>query len=278
MKLKYQFTLLLKRQEFWITFLLMLLFSIAGFVASCIAFYGKDLSMLISGDQLFIGLSTNSFATVLQLMLPLIVGLPFCDSTFVEKQSGSLQIILPRFGSAKKYYLSKAIVAFASAFFVVFVPLLLNILLNTITFPATSLRDFTNFASNDAWQHSEFVRELALFPSLLVRHPQLYNIVANFLLACFSGMASVFVYACSFFIKKYRILVMAIFFFVYQGISLLSWTTGSKGFNIAFYDYFFAYSPNPGRSPLNLILLLVAFAGVIAFMAYKGIRKLENAL
>ena len=73
--------------------------------------------------------------TLYFFLLPLLVCIPFSDSFFTDKKSGYSRNILTRV-SNKKYYLAKSISVFLVGSSVAILPLLLNLFISAMYFPA----------------------------------------------------------------------------------------------------------------------------------------------
>jgi len=71
-------------------------------------------------------------------MFPFVVILPFSFSYFEDKETQTYNFYVSRMGK-KNYILSKAIVSFCGSFLIIFIPFLLNMLLNHITYLETKI-------------------------------------------------------------------------------------------------------------------------------------------
>jgi hypothetical protein len=276
MRLRYQFRLLGARYEFWIALLAMTLFSVYAFLAHCVSYYGENHYFLLSADQLFIGRATNSFALPLRLIIPLIAALPFADVYFGDKQRNTLPVVLYRYDDVKAYYFSNLFIVFLSSFIVIFIPLLLNMGLNAITFPVSSIRNFAGNQANDTWHHAAFIDEYILLPSLLIQHPYVYNFVFAIFQSIFAGLAGVFVFSFSFYIKRNKILVTSSFFIIHSVLDIISIALPSIGVNLSFLSYLFAYELSAAKQPLIFLVLLSALLLSIIISGVKNKRILED--
>lgn len=276
--MKAQLKLLLKRPEFGITMLLMCCFSIGIFILNCIMNFHSNIDNVLSADQFYIGRSTLPLSPLLALVLSIVIAFPFSDSYFDEKQKNTLPVILTRYKSASNYFISKAFIVFFSAFIVVFIPFMLNIILNSIAFPSESLVDYSRLSSDQTVYYiKDFVQNI-LFPDFFVKYPQLYNILFCLALSLFLGLGAVLIFCISFFVKRSRILVIASFFIISNIISIVSNVTMSVGINIDFYNYLFSYNIEENKYLLVFGFELFFILLAIFILSKKAIHKMENII
>jgi hypothetical protein len=238
--------------------------------------FSQDRLELLSADQLFIGRS-NIYSITIRLLLPLIAVIPFADSYFVEKKNNLLPVLISR-SSRRQYYFSKLFVVFISSVIVIAVPLLINMMLNSIAFPVSSLRDSTGWSSDETWYRDAFLEDRILFPNLFILHPYLYNFVFTAMLSLFSGLVGVFSYAASYFVKKNRVFVIALFFIINSVLELLSFVTEDFGVVIAPFKYLFAWDVTLGKSMMTFAMIVLVTLSAIVIMTGRSIKKLEDVL
>ena len=276
--MKFQFKLLFKRPELGLIMAFMFLISIGTFAVDCIQCYNSNINSLVSSDQHYIGRTTWDLHTVLIALIPLIVSIPFADTYFEENQKNILPILITKYKNTKSYFISKALVVFFSAFLVIFFPLIFNIILNNITFPAETVKDYSNLSTDQTVYYiEEFVSQI-LFPNLFVKHPQLYNVVFCFALSLFSGLFSVLTYCISFFVKQSRILVLVAVFIINNIITIISDFTDDIGLNIDFFNYLLSYDLSDNKNLIVFAVCTLALLGNIIYLSKNAILKLNNII
>lgn len=255
----------------------MCLVSVTVFCISCLPYYGLDFIAVPAADQLYIGRGTTDTAYILRALLPLIVTLPFADSYFCEKKKNTLPVLLTRYKSTAAYFFSKGMAVFFSAALVVFVPFLINMLLNLIAFPTASVADYTNVSTDQTIYYVEPYITNGLFPRLLALHPYLYNCLFWIAISLFSGLLSVTAYVISYFVRRNRIWVLVSVFILNNLIALASDLCVPK-LNFAFFNYLFAFDQSEGKKLWMFFLLLAVLILVVAVLSHKAIAKLDNVL
>lgn len=204
---------MLNKRNFWIAMFLWLFYCIISYAYSLYLYRGWDVSSTLNAASLFIGnTDTAPFCKYFLIMFPFVVILPFSFSYFEDKATETHTFYTTRIGK-KNYILSKAIVCFCGSFLIIFIPFLLNMLLNQITyFENENTYDHVRFSAiycksfiNDAPVNGS---KMFLYP-LYIKYQILYNIIYTFMISIFSGILGLFAFACSLKIKKYKILIFA---------------------------------------------------------------------
>lgn len=273
--MKFQMKLLWRTPAFWLTMGLMCLLSVGVFCLLSLPIYGMEFIAVPSADKMYIGRGKLDVTYILRALLPLVVTLPFADSYFSEKKKNLLPVLLTKYKTPASYYFSKSAAVFVSAALVVFVPFLLNMLLNLIAFPFTSLGEGTNLSTDYAAYYVEPYINNALFPRLLVLHPYLYNILFCIAISGFAGLLGTAAYILSYFVKRSRIWVLVSVFIANNFLTLLSEMVEPK-VNFAFFNYLFAYDVSEGKKLWVFFLLLAVVLAVLAVLSRRAVLKLDN--
>jgi len=277
MVIKLQLKKLFYQKEFYFSFFLMLMISIASFVLNCFRYFGEDMSNLISYNQLAIVSDSNSLSQILRYMIPLTAALPFAGSYFYEKKNNILPVVLTRTKNNKQYYYSTLFIVFLASFIVIFVPMLINLLLNAMTFPAECIRN-TNWQTYEDYYYLKAHGEYILFSNTYVNHPLLYNLIFLSELSVFSGIIGVFTYNMSFYIKKNQYLVFALFFIISNVIEIISGALQSLNINIAYFDYLFAGREIVSKSVPAFIFMVLLLGCSIVFTIPGILKKLKDCI
>jgi len=258
----------------------MLLVTLGDFVYRCIEFWGTPTNMLVAGNQLFVGAAYSNGGFFLLILLPFIAAIPFSDVYFMEKKYSIIYMTITRFGSRRKYYLISAMFVFLSAFTITFIPLVINAVLTSITFPYDSLREFSNSWAGQAYLYNiENAGSRIPFSSLFIQSPYLYNYVIAFMISLFAGVVGVFAYVFSYFIKKRRIIVYMSFFVIYQCITFISsYTSRFFNINISLLSYLFFFDSSPNKNITVFCIASGLLFIIILCMAIRGMQKLKNVI
>jgi len=135
-------------------------------------------------------------------------------SYITDKSNSILPALQTRCG-VKIYYLAKGIACFIGGFIVFFIPLLLSIILNNITFPQSGITFLGDLydANYDAGIVGSMVlkstRWLGIwFPKLFLFNEEVYNILYLLIFSLAMGVFGLFTYSLSFIIKKQKILLL----------------------------------------------------------------------
>lgn len=203
-----QFIAMLRKKSFWIAFDTILLYTFAVYIMNIMNCIGHDVSSIFDSSYYFLGSYYNDYLELFSLAFPILVVLPFSFTYFEDAESHNLQFIQSRVGKSN-YVIASAIVCFWGSFIVIFIPFLLNIILNYITFPQNDVTVFGVKESYAYWLHlygEEGIPRFA-FLDLFIYNQNLYNLLVALLLSGFAGLLGVFAYTMSFYIKKYKLLL-----------------------------------------------------------------------
>lgn len=207
--IKTQFHLMLSKRNFWIAFFLMLFYSLGTYLYYVFHYRNMELSTIHTAGALFIGSNQCIFDNYFRILFPFIVALPFSFSFFDDRQIQCDNFFVTR-TNRKQYLFSKAIVNFLGGFFVIFIPFIINLLLNYFTFPDNEntfygVKFFGSFHNNMLVNGTDTI--ILPFFRLYLDKLWLYNIFYAIFIALFAGILSLFAFATSFFFKKVKALI-----------------------------------------------------------------------
>lgn len=230
--IKLEFKHLFSRKEFYYTFSIMIILSASAFLIFCGELYGRDISELYPANQIWMSFShyTNMISGLLYFfLLPIVASVPFSDTFYCDKSCGVYKVIFTRY-ERKLYVFAKGIVVVISAFFIIFIPLLANQLLSFLISPFKSPINITNLPS-----YIPIRTNGMLFPELYKSNPYIYNFVFMLIPSGVGSVLALVSYAVSFYVKKSRLLVVAIPAVVYILYNFLSSLLLSPKYALAYY-------------------------------------------
>ncbi len=272
----FQLNLVFKKRSFLFAFSAALLFSVLSFVLACFNYYGHEINEIPSAEKLFLwGSDSDAVFLMLYYIMPVLCVLPFADSFITENERNMLPVFLPRVG-VKKYLSGKLLAVAVSAFLVVCVPLLLNLVLCMITFPV-EINNFSQISADQAWYFSPFRMEKLLFPAATISHPYLLCLISVILTGIFCALMAVLSCEFSFFFCRSRVLILALFFIVNTLLTILSSVAGSEKIScFAPFYYLTLFNSEDGKAlwflPLLFFVPLVLIA-VLCLPCAKRIKK-----
>jgi len=142
-------------------------------------------------------------------MFPFVVILPFSFSYFEDKETQTYNFYVSRMGKRIIYFQSDC--KLLRFFLIIFIPFLLNMLLNHITYLENE-----NTYRGIRFSHiycSSFINDAPVNNSKMFLYPLyikcqiLYNIIYTFMISIFSGILGLFAFACSLKIKKHKVFI-----------------------------------------------------------------------
>lgn len=269
-KLKFQMRLLCSRREFKFALLFTIMLCMAIFILDCSTYFGKDISQVVSADQLFIGRATSKYSFIFRLLVPLVITIPFVDSYFCERKNNILPIILIRCKNRRTFYWSKLIAVFFSAVSVVLIPQVIHQILLLVAFPMESIIDYSNWSTDQSSYYSH--NQQILFEKIFIENPYLYNVVFFVSLSTIFGFIAILLFNISFFIKKTRLLILTLPIIIVNLLEIVSVPLLEMNFNISIMDYLFSYDLSPAKQS-NIIIFGVTFIMISNIILSFAIKK-----
>lgn len=261
--------LLFHKRSFKVCCYLVLLYVLLTYLHYVFLFIGEDVSNMYSAATLYAGRYGVRYYGYFIRIYPLFIVFPSAFLFLTDRNSGICPLFQTRTGVAQ-YYWAKVAAGFIGGFFVIFIPFLIGLLLNIITFPLHSPAIIENWGTFTE-EYNEFVRDY-LFASLYVKHPYGYMVLLLFWFSAFSGILSSFLIAISFSIKKYKVfLLLPVYLIITASIIL----TNQFPFHTYLMFYVFACDLNT-KSALYFLLLLTAFVMSTIHLTFRQIRKYDQ--
>lgn len=222
-----QMRLMLNRKEIKIIYLINMGYVLLTYFYYVIHYWGEDVSTVPSPSAVFALLTTSIFFDVYISIVPFLVVFPFAMSYIDDKRNYILPIMQVRSG-VRVYYVSKAVTCFLGGFFSFFIPMMIGILLNILTFPQsgiTFLGDCFDVNFNAAITGADVLigtKWAGLwFPLLFIKSPDLYNVLFGIFFSMATGIFSTFIYVVSFMVKRQKLTLLLPFFLIISVLSII---------------------------------------------------------
>lgn len=222
--LNFQLKTMLNSKGFNISILIMCIYAVAVPIFYAVQFTNHDINEVPAAYSFFIGSSLCEIPNrIFYTLTPLMVAFPFADSYFTDSQNKTIYSVLSRC-SKNNYYYGKLICVYISGFLVVFIPLIMNYLINFAIFPVDSTVEF--YKGFGQIQNQLYLQRYLdnggsiFFKHLFFTNQYLYEIVYLFIASFFAGLFSVIIFQFSFFYKGNRIMLNSLFFIVFNVVDL----------------------------------------------------------
>lgn len=272
-----------RRKTFQFAFALMLALSIIFPIYNVIKYWGCYEYALPSADTLYIGNGGGECWEYLQFVFPFIIVLPYSFSFLNENKSGVACYVQTR-GGRKHYYYSQLITCFLGTAVIFFIPLLFNILLNSILFPINGNDYVSTYNAYDRnWVTTilgrGFYRETLfqgyVFKKVAIVHPQLYNLLYAVWTSVASGIMGMFAYSVSIILQKNTISLFIanfLFFSIFTVLDRISEESNlfSVYINTNLTDYLSNGHFNHGLVyPIYILFLLCELIVAVLIIKYR---------
>ncbi len=275
-----QMRLMINKKEFQITYIINAGYVLLTYLYYVIYYWGDDVSTVSSSSAVFSLLSKSVFFDLYISIVPFLVVLPFAMSFVDDKKNNILPGLQVRSG-VKAYYISKAVACFLGGFFSFFIPMMIGMLLNVLTFPGsgiTFLGDYFDMNFDAAVTGADVLirtRWAGLwFPRLFISSPDGYNILFCTFFSIAMGISSTFLYIVSFFIKRQKLLLMLPFFLIVSVLNIMD------EFNMEHPPYvcfkvmqYITVNAMYGKDPLYIYFFLLLMILVSVFGINRQIQR-----
>ncbi len=224
---KTQLRIMVEKKSFKIGFTIMILLACLtplNYVLEAVI-HEDDISLLVSREYAYI-FNAYSYLTLYTIFLiPILSFFTFSLSYVTDRKCGYDFIMISRKGS-RSYYISKYFCCLIGGFCIVFIPALVNILINFLFLPSTQTDLFNDNVYNHLYgvlSNSDLdqnIKQYYIFEyNMIIEHPFLNNLCAALCMGVVSGVSSVSTFVASFFIKeRYAFLsVLASYFILFFG-------------------------------------------------------------
>lgn len=211
--IKIQLCLMIHKVGFQLSFTIVFTYCISSYLKNLIMYTKLDISNFYSANFLYCGNGYATFWGIFQALFPFLVVFPFSFSYIDDLHVNIVPYVNGRMNN-KYYYIGKLLTSFIGGFIIIFIPFLLNLILCNLTFSENNNTLFGPYnlvtyneciTGKDVYIHTSY--KGMSFLHLYIKSPFLYNILYLFILSIFSGTLSTFATACSFLIKKHKVVV-----------------------------------------------------------------------
>lgn len=221
--IKTNFEILFKRKNFWLVLLLMLVVAIGIYVVDLYKYAGYNIDNVPDANSLFYLDCIRNYSTYILTVFPILATIPFADIHAKDCVNGTNLLCVMR-TKRRQWYYAQALVVFLGTFIALFVPSMLNLILNNITFPDNGLYEMSGFEYSEFYfgsiQGTNWVKETLqkgwLLRGIMYQSPFLYNTLAILLFSVTGGVLAYFAYGISMALGKGRIYIYFIPFVIIQ--------------------------------------------------------------
>lgn len=255
----------LNRTKTITVFLFFFFISIFAFYMQARFDFGHPVGALRSAydNTLFTSLSIRFIMLIIAIVGPLIISFAFGDIYIEDLENNCVSLILTR-ENKKKYHRNNLLAVFILSFFIMLIPLLINLALCLITYPLEGLDNSTFTPS--------FVIKLPkgnYIECLEVLHPFAYTMFCNLTPSITFAIFACITYCLSMIIKtnKYLCSLLSYGIYVGSGIILDKLHLGKY----KFFSYINVLSPNAGIG--GFIKITIILISIIFIMYLIGVNK-----
>ncbi len=227
-------------------------------------YYGTEICNMYSFLEISVLGNNTEIFFYIGKFFPFIVVLPVAISVAGEQLNKIDTLWINRCG-IRKYYISKMIAVFFMTFIVFFLPLMLELMLNVISFPSQA---HGNLYGRNIYSEDYKAVEQYLFFRLYYNYPLLYGIVMSSFFSVVSASLSVFTSAIACIYYKYKAyLLLPAYLLVYLLDVIGAWGKNIVGNNVILVNIMsWCHSGIQKQHVLNVIYICIALCLVSAII------------
>lgn len=212
---------------------------------------------------LWLNINLSELTNLFFMLLPILAVLPFSIQLLVDKKTNYSQFMIMKSGKYT-YLFSMIIVSSISGFLVIFLPILINFFLFSLTFPAISPSPFIYYMYGLDWFDTLFYELHLSYPLI---HALFYIFLSGLIGSLFAALATTL---CLFF--RYTLIILTIPLIINLITSLLS-----EFFEIGISPMLFLNMTSSVPIYLWSTLMFCCFMIVCTLILLSiGVRRLEN--
>lgn len=249
---------------------MMLLFiCILAFLVNCLEFYGTSFSFIRKASQMTIMISCYSsyFLSLITILLPLLAGFLYSDNFILEKNNGTLSLLLTR-TSLKRIMLSKVFAVVTLPFVISFFSLSVNILLTYFTFPSVAGDSDLSFPAYDIGLNQ--YSSLYAFDLLRLNSEWGYTYLYVLLISLFASVLALFIFSLVNLVGKNSYLTIIGVFMTLIISGLVLALAGAER-----WSWHIAFRPYAIGSAITPFLWLLGLGGIASGLLIIYTRRVE---
>lgn len=213
-----QMNIMFQKKTAIAAFYIMLVFVFCNYIDNVMQYRGYDVVELYQPVKLLLLSEENvntPYGFFLMQVYPVLAILPAGFSLMVDKKSDRMLFLCSRVGR-RDYYIGKIIAAICTTVIVFCIPLLLEVLLNYISFPKEAMGNFMNL---DIYSDA-YIETVKTYPfyQVYVYYPYLYAIGWILLFGITTGMLNVITIAVSTWNLPYKVLLFLPVYVILDGM------------------------------------------------------------
>lgn len=225
----YNLNIMMRKKTFRFSFMLVMLLCIYLPFFYAVKYRYLSAIQLPTAHTLYVGNALGLGWKYIQLVFPFLVIFPYSMSFFDESKEGTILYVQARNGR-KQYYVSQLITCFIGGFIMLCIPFMVNILLNTIIFPANANDYISTYDQyTDNWSGCitgsnivfPVISKGYILKNIYINNPQLHNVLFAMLSGLIAGVMSMLAYAFSIFIKKSRLFIFLMMYIFFQIFAMI---------------------------------------------------------
>lgn len=262
------------RKEFKIIFIVIIGAILLDFFLLCKEYYGEHLSYVMPAynGTIITNIVKSPLEPIISILLPLTVSIIYSDSYLSEENMGIGNLIDTRVGR-KTNIKSKVIAIIIISFFVVFIPLIINMILSLIAFP---FNGYNTFGLPDYKRLSYVSDEIAL-GYMQIYYPYINLCIFIFIRSLYSVAFALLSFGISFYSKrnKYISILSA---FIINMVFVMIFEIISRFFSLSKFSEIIGtsyLSVNPRGSFIFIIIILALYFCIDFILINGAIDKIE---
>lgn len=270
-----QIQIIVEKKFAVIIFVVILLLVIYNFLSNVFKYKGTLTPLMINPMRLLFisgdSLDPGTISFYFMQLFPLLVTIP-AGYIYADEHNSKEEIYISSKLNYKKYIFGKLIASFIVTAIVFSLPLIIEIILNSISFPLSANGNLSN---NGVYQpvYVESAQNYLLL-DLFVVSPYVYAVITSLIFGCVAGILGTFTVAISFFIPKYKILLLLPVYILLYGVGMLNSVLPNVQVRTSHFAYLSMFDITYKNETMYFFLFLI----ILVIISACGIIKARKDL
>lgn len=260
---KMEFANCIKRNEFRLIFLILLIMNLYSFINTSIIVRGMNLSALRSGFEMSILIHPYGQSVLMTILfvLPLLSSVIYSDSYITDVKSGTYTFLVTR-TNKNTYIISKAMIVVISTFITFSIPMLVSLFWSIVTFPCI------NYETNGLPPYFiEYIPE-EFFNWLRIGNPFLFCLFSIVKISFFACIYALLSYAFSLIFMKNRLIPIALTMFSFLVFDIFI-SLSPYGFRYQIVNLPLPTTSSSGLYMMIMILILISISLILMVIKFN---------
>lgn len=265
-----QYRIIIEKKNYYFIMLSVFCCVLLNYFSNLFKYAGRDILDMYQPMRLLLLANSGIYYRFFALLYPIIILVPAAFS-FMFDQDVNEQVFIQSRTNVRDYYLGKIVATFIVTFNVFTIPLLVEILLNSIAFPSNATGLLSNQSIYD--EVSLHLLQKLLLPSVYAYSSIIYSIIFTVIFGIFTGIIACFALSLSMLLNfKFKALLFLPTYTFFYILNTIQYVIPNFEYTTNYYNYFDMFD-GLKKSFLGYIVLALCISIISLILVVHKSRK-----